>query len=90
MKPHEETWEADEQGVRIVGQAEWFLGPVDGNDVCAERAPCLSRAKLAAQAPAMARVMLRLASIGCLGRAHGCECINCRSHVILHDAGVIP
>lgn len=54
-KPHEETWEATKQGhVRDVAGGDLLRGEAW------EGPPDIERARLAAQAPAMARLLLKL------------------------------
>lgn len=102
MKPHEETWVAfddGEIGVKHAGRSgalallEW---PEQADE---DREAKWARARLAAQAPAMARLLLkgmrppRGDEWGCLGcgtweegaHVEGCELIK-----VLKDAGVLP
>lgn len=70
MKPHEETWQVDTSadwgaGIEISGESESSIGSfMDSRDAgCPEelhRDESIARAILAAQAPAMARLLLRL------------------------------
>lgn len=80
MKAHEETWRADDQGYLRNEKGDCiFIGDAMG-DGLAEPA----RAKLAAQAPAMARELRGLYNLE--GKPIPFERIT----QILRDAGVLP
>lgn len=99
IPPWEETWTAD--GDLVVGpsfKADFEGDPLDPNDYVAAEA----RAELAAQAPAMARLLLQLEWKGESSFGSGECCVDCgglkeRGHVkecelvpVLRNAGVIP
>lgn len=87
VKPLEETWETDGSSGRVLGAGgvlcEFYSLDTTGTDN--------ARAKLAAQAPAMARFMLflrdwQLARV--LKRVH--PNLYAELETVLRDAGVIP
>lgn len=81
MKPWEETWTADENGYLRNSNGDCiFIGDAQG-DGCAIRP---ARAKLAAHAPAMARMLLRF-----LEDDYDAPTDGGRVELLLRAAGVI-
>lgn len=98
MKPHEETWEIDERrGAGRVwadseGFATAFIVPEDdtveredGRIVEVHSPTAMARRQLAAQAPAMARLLLKIAS-----GVHPLGSPERDAHGLLKAAGVLP
>lgn len=90
MKPYEETW-ALGGTYHLDGRRTHTICVIDGVDGLGVLDTCKdydgnnkARAKLAAQAPAMARALLGHVS-------EECSCLACNtSRAILRDAGVLP
>lgn len=80
MKPHEETWNFDEPARVRIGEddiGEFETGDYDHAD---------ARAKLAAQAPAMARLLLDMHERGSFDGCHDDRAVA----AVLKAAGVLP
>jgi hypothetical protein len=90
MKPHEEKWTLDEvksQFIRFGDEYSYALFKSDappGVDHAQLNEENAARARLAAQAPAMARVLLDFLD----GETQSLTATNARQ--ILRDAGVLP
>lgn len=82
MKPHEETWVAEGAEILTGAPARAVLAVVDREGT---RESDHARARLAAQAPAMSRLLLE-ARAEIRGEGWGTENID----NVLRDAGVIP
>jgi hypothetical protein len=84
MKPHEEEWVAYLRGTGPTGEDQHEIQTV-GGAYSETRIPPVEMtedvAKLAAQAPAMARILVRMLE---LGNAPG------QARYVLRDAGVLP
>lgn len=101
MKPHEEAWEADEMGcVYLRGARRIATFAYNGQTNVETGDGAHARARLAAQAPAMARALLEAMTPeqgdptwGCpfcgLVAIHG-HMPECTGQSALRDAGVIP
>lgn len=93
MKPHEEEWKAD--GPRVRGPSTYDGRPVTLVNFCPSPDLVtdhdLARAKLAAQAPAMARLLLAM-SERLWGQIYDAGPGSMSGEVsrVLRDAGVIP
>lgn len=82
MKTHEEAWEAVGTSIHVDGTKTW--AKFDMNELSAQDyQAALARAKLAAQAPAMARLLLEVDASAIGSRFP--EIVN-----VLRSAGVIP
>jgi hypothetical protein len=97
MKPHEDEWAIDEEAVRdgdyTAVDREGFSvltayvrGDIESSDETGEM-----RIRLAAAAPDMARVLLRV-GYGCMVQdpEPGCQCTPCQVRAALTKAGVLP
>lgn len=87
MKPSEETWAAG------AGQSGRFLFDAQGNAIAEFAGPdsanILAQVKLAAQAPAMARLLARFAT-GDFWNGQELTEARDRARIVLRAAGVLP
>jgi hypothetical protein len=83
MKPHEETWSAKD--FWITSDDRYAREEVA--HIFGERSIADARAKLAAQAPAMAKLLLRLSAFS---RGYPNSLTQIEVDLVLRDAGVVP
>ena len=87
MKPHEETWVANwsvrgPESVTVIG--------AEGREVDVLMLKTSDRARLAAQAPVMARLLLQVVDDSAHGYAHSVDGLRCRKIAdVLRAAGVL-